>query len=389
MVTLPPVAISTEAQLADSLLAAAFFASSGPHTAALCALNDHVLMANPRAAKCLLAADHAALWQKISHEVASETPFVTQLDVRGKNVVLLCTPVFRESGLAGVLLDFNPAVEDTASPSSDLRAVIPGESVPATLAQHQLARELGSTAGTLISGAPGTGKSHVAKHLLAAGFPGVEFAIFDAARHSIAALEDTLQVGSAVILLHADALSDDEADRVAHLLEGLLFDAPIVVTCSDRGYDSAIARMVLGRIHLPSLEERIEDLPTVADRLLQSIPGREYRLAPSTRKLLLSYSWPGNLRELATTLRAAAVASPSRIIAAQSVQLPRRAASAGSIGSLRHDERQTILLALQRAKGNKLVAADLLGIARSTLYKKLDALGEDLPAEYRGSSRAA
>lgn len=390
MVAPPLIALPDDSQLADARLATAFFASNGPHTAALCALNDHVLMANPRAAKCLLVADHAALWQKIRHEVSGSEPFVTQLEVRGKVVMIQCTPVVVDGAVAGALLDFNPATADMATVSDDVRSVIPGDSVPATLAQNQLARELGSTAGTLISGAGGTGKSHVAKYLLAAGFPGEEFAIFDAARHSLAALEDTVKERVALVLLHAEALSEEEDDRVATMLDRLVFDVPVVVTCSDRGYDSAIARMLLGRIHLPSLDERMEDLPQVADRLLRSIPGRDYRLAPATRKLLLSYHWSGNLAELASTLRAAAISSASRVLPPQSIQLPRRhSLGARSTGSLKNDERQTILAALHRANGNKLIAADLLGIARSTLYKKLDALGDDVPSQYRGSGRAA
>ncbi len=141
-------------------------------------------------------------------------------------------------------------------------------------------------------------------------------------------------------------------------------------------------------VRLPPLRERLSDLPTLAENLLESIAARtglpQRELDPSALALLASQSWPGNVRELRNALEQAAMLTDNaRLSAADFAQvLPapaapaerRRAAPLRPLPQLIAElERSTIQSALAATGGNKVSAAKLLGISRATLYEKLAA----------------
>ncbi|MGU7785345.1 sigma-54 interaction domain-containing protein [Burkholderia sp. PU8-34] len=137
-------------------------------------------------------------------------------------------------------------------------------------------------------------------------------------------------------------------------------------------------------IRIASLRERAEDIPMLADVLLESVcqslgvPVKEFE--PAALAELQSRPWPGNVRELLNVIERMCVLSSSLILtlddvlnALDSATGPGKADRRSS--ALRESvtglEREMIVDALQRSGGNKLRAAKLLGIARSNLYKKL------------------
>jgi transcriptional regulator with PAS, ATPase and Fis domain len=141
-------------------------------------------------------------------------------------------------------------------------------------------------------------------------------------------------------------------------------------------------------LRIVPLRERADDIPVLADALLESacqslgIPVKEFH--PDALAELQSCPWPGNARELRNVIERMCVLSTSSILTRDDVLAvlapvhesgkPGRPASAlrGSVVDL---EREMIADALQRAGGNKLRAAKLLGIARSNLYRKLREYG--------------
>jgi len=129
---------------------------------------------------------------------------------------------------------------------------------------------------------------------------------------------------------------------------------------------------------LPALRDRLEDLPAIAAQLLsrRSSGGSAKRLAPDARRLLWSHTWPENIAELDLVLSRAVVAANTAVIDSHCIRIPKDVATLGRRHSaLEAAERFAVLDALYRCGGNKLAAADLLGIARSTLYRKLSTLG--------------
>src|SRR5438270_265494 len=137
-------------------------------------------------------------------------------------------------------------------------------------------------------------------------------------------------------------------------------------------------------LRIPSLRERRQDIPLLAAHFLerQSRSSEQERtLSDDALKAMLAYDWPGNVRELENCLeRACAFTSGTMIHLGD---LPREisqlqgstAASNGNgtskIVSMSELERQTILNAIAQLNGDKLQAARLLGIGKTTLYRKL------------------
>jgi len=141
-------------------------------------------------------------------------------------------------------------------------------------------------------------------------------------------------------------------------------------------------------IELPPLRERIADLEALCEHILEEIArrgGRPQReLAPTALAVLSSYPWPGNIRELRNVLEQVTMRSDAPRLSAEefSLVLPRLAGAQATGGrpTLRladvvaDAERNAIRFALAAADGKKVLAAELLGISRATLYEKLSSL---------------
>jgi DNA-binding NtrC family response regulator len=154
-------------------------------------------------------------------------------------------------------------------------------------------------------------------------------------------------------------------------------------------------------IELPPLRARMADLPSLVDRMLERVneTGEKHPLGltPAAWALLREYPWPGNLRELhAVLVDAHARTDAEQIDVAnlpaylrQTVQLdqttaasPERPMPLDSL--LEQAERRLIQVALQRARGNKSRAAELLAVWRPRLLRRMEALGLDQESGIRG-----
>jgi transcriptional regulator of acetoin/glycerol metabolism len=93
---------------------------------------------------------------------------------------------------------------------------------------------------------------------------------------------------------------------------------------------------------------------------------------------LMAQVWPGNVRELRTVLSCALMRSDGRDLAIKHLPPEYRTAPVRHrLTSMQRAEREALLNALYDSGGNKQVAAEMLGIARSTLYRKIRSLGID------------
>ncbi len=135
-------------------------------------------------------------------------------------------------------------------------------------------------------------------------------------------------------------------------------------------------------IRLPSLRERQVDIPVLAQRFLarycaaQGLPLDSKNFSREALDLLLGYHWPGNIRELESTVARAALSAPGRTIRATDVEfLHAMAASPQQAGdrlpSLADAERAHIVRVLEAVQWNKKEAARVLDISRGTLYRKI------------------
>jgi two-component system nitrogen regulation response regulator NtrX len=138
---------------------------------------------------------------------------------------------------------------------------------------------------------------------------------------------------------------------------------------------------------VPPLRERAEDIPALAGHFLAEFTtayGRKPKeLTPEALDVLSRHTWPGNVRELKNLMERIVIMHPQIRIDARHIPLPveRKAADrpAERVFSL-HEVRQSaerdyILRKLDEVQGNVTRAAELLGLERSNLYKKMRALG--------------
>ena len=135
-------------------------------------------------------------------------------------------------------------------------------------------------------------------------------------------------------------------------------------------------------LRLPSLRERAADIPLLAHRLLarycatNGIPVDAKILDAAALDLLCAYHWPGNIRELESTVARAALSSPQRVIRAQDIEFLHASPepeqpSDDRLSSLREAERVHIVRVLDEVGWNKKQAAKVLEISRGTLYRRI------------------
>lgn len=127
---------------------------------------------------------------------------------------------------------------------------------------------------------------------------------------------------------------------------------------------------------VPPLRNRSADLPALAGALLAELaPQREVRLAPAAQRVLARHTWPGNVTELREALAGALARRPVGSI--EPADLPESCQSAprSSLRAVDQAERDAIVGALRDAGGNRVAAATALGLARSTLYRKIRLYG--------------
>jgi transcriptional regulator with PAS, ATPase and Fis domain len=145
-------------------------------------------------------------------------------------------------------------------------------------------------------------------------------------------------------------------------------------------------------IRLPSLKERSGDIPVLAQRFLgrycaaNGLPLDGKNFAKEATDLLMVYHWPGNIRELESTVARAALSSPGRVIRPADIEFLHASespveSSRERMPSLADAERAHIARVLESVDWNKKQAAAVLEISRGTLYRKIVEYGlEEAPA---------
>jgi DNA-binding NtrC family response regulator len=142
-------------------------------------------------------------------------------------------------------------------------------------------------------------------------------------------------------------------------------------------------RLTAIRFIMPPLRERRDDLAVLADsfaRHFSSTHGKlVFGIGPQTLERLAAHNWPGNVRELQSVIQTAALDCEGRWI--RPIDLPPLSLAPESDSEISAEDDPSLDRAimrhvdrvLARADGNKLRAAKMLGISRSTLYRLLDA----------------
>jgi len=170
-------------------------------------------------------------------------------------------------------------------------------------------------------------------------------------------------------------------------------------------------RLNIVEIRLPKLIERREDIPYLTAAFVRAFSQRFNKplvgLTPGAERLLSEANWDGNVRQLRNVIERACilaegdfVSEPDLAGSMQEQRVPAAVAASLSGHGLRADaspaplvevEREHIIKTLQQVRGNKAVAARLLGISRRAFYRQLERHGlhHRIPMAVRPSGRAS
>jgi two-component system response regulator HydG len=166
-------------------------------------------------------------------------------------------------------------------------------------------------------------------------------------------------------LISATNLDIQQAVRSGHFREDLLYRINTVV------------------ITLPSLRDRTEDIPLLADHFLKIYTSRYHKgeksISQDAIRYLQKYTWPGNIRELQHAVERAVILSEHTTLQKSDFALSATADVVPGAEAFNLDEveRKTILAAIQKYNGNLSKVAKELGVGRTTLYRKMEKYGLD------------
>lgn len=277
----------------------------------------------------------------------------------------------------------------------------------------------------LILGESGTGKEKVARAIHNLGNrPGRPFVVLDCKAASPEALELELlgrpkggaypAKEGAITAANGGTLFIDSISELPLSLQGKLLrvlqertvksaisSRPIpidlrVIAAAQPSLEAAVQQAAFRRdlflrlnvvsLQVPPLRERKDDIRLLTRHVLERISTAktvQYSLDPDALKLLLAYRWPDNVRELENCLERAVAVSSGPVL--QVADLPPEIThsnghsgcdqSGSRILPLAELEKQAILQTLEHFKGDKLTTARLLGIGKTTLYRKLKEYG--------------
>lgn len=272
-------------------------------------------------------------------------------------------------------------------------------------AQIELARS-GAPSVHLV-GEPGTGKEHIARMIHYGGplksqrfvpircATGSHFELNRTLRRMFEETEEGTQPGT-VYLDRVERLPRDLQARIVEqgTRTGLRLMSSSLAglsRLSEEEFDPRLACLLTSLvIEIPPLRDRGDDLPLLAQQILEELnrdrqPQRE-GFSPAVERAFLQYRWPGNMDELASVVQEAARrgSGPKIDVAdlpfqfsagmdAQSVGPPAERIDLDTF--LARVEREQIERALDTARGNKTAAAELLGLPRARLYRRMTQLG--------------
>ncbi|MDV8008285.1 sigma-54-dependent Fis family transcriptional regulator [Rhodococcus sp. IEGM 1318] len=186
-----------------------------------------------------------------------------------------------------------------------------------------------------------------------------------------------------LILRHPERLTADEILLIKEVLselnsqENLVGVAAIVTEAESSGskenHFHRSFRGIFGRsIQVPPLRHRTNDLPYLARHTLSEISGNGVsEISSDALEKLSAYSWPGNITELRNVLSKCLSKKPSGMIEMEDLPTSICLSSIHASGILEHVEREAIVKSLEENDGNRMRAAKSLGIARSSLYRKM------------------
>jgi hypothetical protein len=348
-------------------------------------MDEESMLANTPGLPYVSVSSHVVLWELLSMQDWSRGG-LSKFPLAGTNVEVAARRVL-DGPTAHYVLHFS----GTPSSSQPFSAA---PSLPATTGASASGAGPTRTARNVVvvEGPPGSGRMTTSRRVLAEMRPddAVDFVILDAALPvAWAEAQQLLEDGSHVLIRRVEQLDTRGASDLRRLVAqhrtAVRSDSRASVLLLTAQYDEAamgIQKLVddLGvRGRTRAIREAPERIPGMVRQILDTVdPQGKHTLSPAALQAFMEWSWPGNISELASTLAQLVSEAPMPVVERR--HLPKHLQQAPPrrhLTLLESAERDAIIRALDAADGNKSEAAKLLGLGRTTLYRRLRQLGLD------------
>jgi transcriptional regulator of acetoin/glycerol metabolism len=342
-------------------------------------MDSESILANTPGLPYIDVTSHVMLWELLnSHDWGNSGTFRLQPD--GSTVEVIARRVLEGHRAHFVLhfADLEQVSRQAPEPPLRLAVQAPAATEPTTRA-----------AVLVVEGPTGSGRATMAEHLRGeTADADVHHIVVDEGQQTDWGLaHELLGQGKDVVLRRAEQIQDAEADALAGLVDthqsacGERNRASALLITADRSRCTAPVLAVLDKIGCAARTEALsaspERIPGLVKQVLDRVdPSGRHTMSPAALQSFVQWDWPGNLAELVQTLTAMVAQVPSSVI--ERKHLPRHLQQAPPrrrMTLLETAERDAIIRALDAASGNKSEAAELLGMGRTTLYRKLRQLG--------------
>jgi sigma-54 dependent transcriptional regulator, acetoin dehydrogenase operon transcriptional activator AcoR len=359
------------------------------------ALGNDVVMLNDHARQVLDPGDQSALIGHATEALARHNPGAVTVDLpSGVAARMFCRRISGDGPFADGVVHVKLAAAALVAPE-----------VPAPRAAMYLPGLVGSgvlwlracrEAETLydasdwmtIEGESGVGKLALARAVHQRRNPAAPFHVLDAADADqdwlTKARGELLDGAGLLVIRHVDALNARQMHTLASALQEARTakrhkELRVAVTLNRKQASADLTRLLRffqGTVELPPLRHHIEDLHELVPFFLARLSGQgRLTCSPEAMQLLLRHNWPGNAEQLWQVLKQVVQRRRAGVIMPKDLPPECWTVSRRLLSPLESIERDAIVQSLQDHDGNKVRAAEALGMSRATIYRKIHEYG--------------
>jgi sigma-54 dependent transcriptional regulator, acetoin dehydrogenase operon transcriptional activator AcoR len=373
-------------------------------TGIVLALSNDVVMMNDYARQVLDPGDQVVLLGQAADALASRPPGPVVVELpSGVKARIQCRPVHRDDQRAGGIVHVKliepggrQAVEAGTWAAPPTRIFLPGLVGSGALwarGCHQVDAIYGSAEWLALQGEPGTGKLAVIRAVHQRRNPAGLLHVLDCAdaagqKWLAEARSQLLDSKGTLVIRHVDQLGARQLRALSAVLQeavtaGQHDSLRVVVTLSRAAANDDLAELLRffpSTVELPPLRHHIEDLHELVPFFIAKL-NQQGRLScsPEAMQLLLRSNWPGNTEQLWQVLRRVVQHRRSGSIRPHDLPPECWTVSRRLLSPLESMERDAIVQSLLDYEGNKVKAAESLGMSRATIYRKIHEYGIVIP----------
>ena len=359
------------------------------------ALGNDVVMLNDHARRVLDPSDQSALIGHATEALARQHPGAVSVDLPSGAVArLFCRRISGDGPFADGVVHVkltSAAVAAPEVPAPRTAMYLPGLVGSGVLwlrACREAETLYDSPDWMTIEGEPGVGKLAVARAVHQRRNPAAPFHVVDAdgaGQDWLAKTRSELFDGSGMLVIrHVDSLNAKQVHALASALQEARtkqrqHELRVAVTLNRKQAGTDLTRLLRffsGTVELPPLRHHIEDLHELVPFFLARL-SQQGRLtcSPEAMQLLLRHNWPGNSEQLWQVLKQVVQRRRAGVIMPRDLPPECWTVSRRLLSPLESIERDAIVQSLQDHDGNKVRAAEALGMSRATIYRKIHEYG--------------